>query len=95
MWLKDIYDEWKQKQRRNNEKGRRWWEPMGKDIGDKNAEDAEDYYNSHRGTCPYCNKDFDMPGNLRRHILNEHPGKIEEEEQEAENKEAQKKEIED
>ena len=87
MWLKDLYDAWRN---RRIDKKKRWWEDIEKGVGDGAAEDAEDFFNSVRGICPYCGINFDMPGNLRRHILSEHPGDIEEDEQKAEYKKERK-----
>jgi len=79
MWLRDLYYKWL-KRRIKNKKSCWWWERTEIDVGDKYAESAADFYNRVKGICPYCDMSFDMPGNLRRHVLTEHPGEIEEDE---------------
>ena len=90
MWLRDIYYKWRKHRIKNKKRGRWWWEHTEKDVGDENAEFVADFYNRVKGICPYCDMSFDMPGNLRRHILTEHPGEIEEGEETAEHDIARK-----
>ena len=72
------------KRRSKKKKNSWWWETTEKDVGDEDAESAADFYNKVKGICPYCKMSFDMPGNLRRHILSEHSGSIEEDEDRSE-----------